>query len=342
MRRCVIALSVLVIAGASLAQGAGPQGGSDDQDEIARLVKRLGAEDFDTREEAMKRLVEIGRKAVPALEKAAKSKDPETAWRAEEALKRIRGTRSAPQAEVPRGTGGAGEKETPFAGEGFERWRKRFDEWFEKRRKEWERLSPGNLPLPEDVEKWLKRLDERFDKEFGEDPFKGMRRWVERMEKETEELRKDLWKRFKDSDEKPSPPMGGAPGASGLRLVLRLDGDGKMTVKRFVLRDGKWVEEEERRLMSGERTLGAVFVPVPEVLRYHLRLAKGEGLMVDHLEKHGLLAGAHLQRGDIILKVDDKPITSVKDLLEAVKDKEKVSAEVIREGERERMELPLK
>ncbi len=44
---------------------------ADDNSEISRLVKQLGSDDFDTREQASKRLDEIGDDALDALHKAA-------------------------------------------------------------------------------------------------------------------------------------------------------------------------------------------------------------------------------------------------------------------------------
>jgi HEAT repeat protein len=56
---------------------------SDDK-EIARLVKQLGDDDFDKREEATARLKEIGEPALDALDKAKSSRDAEVRRRAEE------------------------------------------------------------------------------------------------------------------------------------------------------------------------------------------------------------------------------------------------------------------
>lgn len=58
---------------------------------IARLVRELGDSSFEKRSAAQKELEQIGRPAVSALEKAAKSEDPEVSTRAMEALARIRG-----------------------------------------------------------------------------------------------------------------------------------------------------------------------------------------------------------------------------------------------------------
>lgn len=58
-------------------------------DEIARAIKQLGAADYKKREEATKQLWSAGRAAVPALEAANKSSDPEVSLRARQLLANI-------------------------------------------------------------------------------------------------------------------------------------------------------------------------------------------------------------------------------------------------------------
>lgn len=57
-----------------------------DTNEIAKAIRNLGAPDFKTREAASQYLSEAGRDALPALEAAAKSSDPEVQMRAQELL----------------------------------------------------------------------------------------------------------------------------------------------------------------------------------------------------------------------------------------------------------------
>lgn len=57
--------------------------------EIAELAESLGAEDFNIREKATRRLLEIGVPAVPLLSKAAESRDPEIRARAKSILRDI-------------------------------------------------------------------------------------------------------------------------------------------------------------------------------------------------------------------------------------------------------------
>jgi len=71
-------------------------------EDAAALVKQLGSEDYGVREEAQKKLVEMGDKAVPALEDALKSEDLEVRLRAGRALRAIgAGAKKAEQPEQP-------------------------------------------------------------------------------------------------------------------------------------------------------------------------------------------------------------------------------------------------
>jgi len=67
------------------------------------LAKKLGHDDYEVREAATRKLIEMGEKAVPALEEALKSPDLEARLRAGRALRAIRGS----------GEGAAGEDEQP-------------------------------------------------------------------------------------------------------------------------------------------------------------------------------------------------------------------------------------
>jgi hypothetical protein len=56
------------------------------KDEVKQLVAQLAAADYAEREAAEKRLLELGRLAVPALKEALKASDPEVQFRAERLL----------------------------------------------------------------------------------------------------------------------------------------------------------------------------------------------------------------------------------------------------------------
>jgi hypothetical protein len=92
----------LALAALVFAQGA---------DDPAEIVKQLGSEDYAVREEAQRKLIEMGEKAVPALEEALKSDDLEVRLRAGRALRAIGG--EARQAEKAEETERAEQPATP-------------------------------------------------------------------------------------------------------------------------------------------------------------------------------------------------------------------------------------
>jgi hypothetical protein len=65
-------------------------------DKIRQLVGRLGDDSFALREKATRELVAMGAVAVPLLQEAAKSQDPEIARRAAHCLRKISGRRRSP------------------------------------------------------------------------------------------------------------------------------------------------------------------------------------------------------------------------------------------------------
>ena len=86
-------LSSALLTGCALmpavALGMASRGQADRQAEIARLVKQLGSDDYDRREQAERRLVEIGSAAVPALRAVLDDPDPEVRLRAGRAYRKL-------------------------------------------------------------------------------------------------------------------------------------------------------------------------------------------------------------------------------------------------------------
>jgi hypothetical protein len=76
---------------------------AEDPADVDGLISKLGDRDYAVREEATKKLVEMGEKAIPALEKALQSEDLEVRVRAGQALRAIRGNGAEEaKAEEPR------------------------------------------------------------------------------------------------------------------------------------------------------------------------------------------------------------------------------------------------
>ncbi len=69
---------------------------AQDTSGIESLIEQLGDADFTVREDATAKLIELGDEAVPFLEKALHSEDPEVTWRAEQALEAIKTAKEKP------------------------------------------------------------------------------------------------------------------------------------------------------------------------------------------------------------------------------------------------------
>ncbi len=89
---CLV-LALTLVAGSGQGSAAAPAiaapAAEDQQALIGCLIEQLGDKDFDRREAAEAKLAEIGWPALPALMKAAGSKDPEIALRAERAWTKV-------------------------------------------------------------------------------------------------------------------------------------------------------------------------------------------------------------------------------------------------------------
>ena len=81
----ILALALLTCFAAVGAEEQ-PASSAPSTEQLDKWASELGADDFNVREEAQKNLAAAGQAAVPALKKAAKSKDPEMRVRAERLL----------------------------------------------------------------------------------------------------------------------------------------------------------------------------------------------------------------------------------------------------------------
>ncbi len=86
----VSCLASLLTVSSAPAQDTPPAKTAADPTRIESLIRDLGHEEPARRDRAMKDLESVGRPAVPALQKALESGDPEIQWRAEKLLRSIR------------------------------------------------------------------------------------------------------------------------------------------------------------------------------------------------------------------------------------------------------------
>lgn len=309
MRLWVPVVSVLV-CGFLLAQ-QDQTTGEDLKAKIEHLVKQLGHEDFQKREQAMEELVKIGEPALKALKEAAKSDDPEVVWRAKEAIKRIKS--SHPQ---------------------------------ENRQKE-EQSFPipqpprlPELPKPPDLfkeggfEKWLKKFWKEHQKMLDE-----LQKQLDEDLKELERTRREFEKKMRQLFKQPQKPP---QTTRKEQTVILIGPNGKMRIKRYVWKDGRLVEKIEKEVPASLAVLGADLTSVPDFLRYHLRLKEKQGLLVNDIKEESPLRRSGIRRGDIILAVDGKPIFGQDDFCKAIEDKEKVKITVLQAGEKKEIEVKLR
>lgn len=233
MRKTLILLPAL-LAAAVLAQDV-PAAGD--------LIKKLGHEDYAVREEATRKLIEMGQDAVPALEEALKSEDLEVRLRAGRALSAIRrgGGEQAKEAEpelgdeplrtrrsVNRGVeiqmaDGKVKVRVRTVEDGKEVVKEYEGESLEQLRKDHPELNDalGGFQFRVgragafdfDMDEFWKGRGRAFDDEFWkslhrdlERDMERQRRWLEHSRKRLEEmLREDRWQ-F-DSEEAPSGPQ---------------------------------------------------------------------------------------------------------------------------------------
>jgi hypothetical protein len=111
-------LVVLLIIAALALWAVEPGASEGDSDRAARLIGRLGSDEFTEREAASKALDELGEKALPALRVAARSEDAEVRLRATVLIREIEGRRPRGPGELIlgtwRGTEAAADEQGPF------------------------------------------------------------------------------------------------------------------------------------------------------------------------------------------------------------------------------------
>ncbi|MEX2118611.1 MAG: PDZ domain-containing protein [Pirellulales bacterium] len=69
----------------------------------------------------------------------------------------------------------------------------------------------------------------------------------------------------------------------------------------------------------GEHWIGVMCTDVPDVLRAHLDLPKEQGILIVEVPADSPASKAGLEKNDVIVAVEDKPISSPRELLEAVR-----------------------
>ncbi|RME74990.1 MAG: PDZ domain-containing protein, partial [Planctomycetota bacterium] len=354
MRKGILFLAALFIScGILLGNGPGDKGASKKEEnnknlenqknkgeanlkeKIEKLIRLLGHENFQVREKATEELKKIGKPAVPYLEKALKSKEPEVQWRARNILQHIEGlgTKKEKSQERPRTQE---RPPVPDPNQVFPRFRFRFGGVLPK---ELEKLWK-DLGFRPDL---LKRMFPQF-KEF------------ERMNREFEEMRKRFEKIFKGFEIDPFKVKPLIPGRGQGTFKIYRWLNGKKIEETWRFRNGKWekVKKSEsttpsippKTLPKGPvpklgYKLGVQVEPAPKLLRYQLGLGQ-KGVIIRHVLPHSRAAKAGLVKWDIILEINGKSVSTpdeVRKILEQEGQKG-LKIQVFRQGKKILIEIP--
>ena len=100
--------------------------------------------------------------------------------------------------------------------------------------------------------------------------------------------------------------------------VLRQGKTISLDVKVGELEEEKAAETEEGDQFG---SLGMTVQEITPELAEYFQLDETEGLVVSEVEQYGPAAEAGLRRGDIILEVNQRPVTSLKDYRKALEKK---------------------
>ncbi|MHC4550264.1 MAG: HEAT repeat domain-containing protein [Planctomycetota bacterium] len=307
--RTPLLLIPLLLAAAVLAQQA---------TDVDDLVAKLGHDDYEVRESATQQLIDLGEKAVPALEKALQSEDLEVRLRAGRALRAIRGEgrkeveeteKAAPEpAPAPgRSSTSSGVEIQVLPGKVKVRihedvdGKKTVKEYEGASIEELKRKHPelrkhlGNLRFqlqrpgdPFDMEKFWKNWHRDFNDDF-------MRRWRDDARRDMERL--ERWLKMLQEHKLEDLDRSGRPGAARDRPVLGM------------------------RATRPDAVLDA-----------QLQL-QGRGLVVVAVEKDTLADALGLRRHDVLIELNGQGIEGLDGVARILRQRQeggKVTAKVVR------------
>jgi len=291
------------------------------------LVKKLGSEEYETREQATKDLIAMGEKAVPALKAALESDDLEVSLRAGRALRAIEGTKSrAGAAEGREGGKLPGEPGATTSSQvsvemrdGKVKVRRKVVENGVETEQEYEGESLEQLKRDHpELKDALGDLDVRT--RTGRDPLDAEDFWRDWGG----QLNDDFWKRWHED------------------------------MQRDMDRIRRW-QEEMRQRRGGEspfpergaasRTdalLGIQASAPDQVLDAQLDL-QGKGMVVREVRKGTLAERLGMQRFDVLVSLNGYEIEGRDDVVQALKDRkegDKAIAVVIRHAKRVDLATP--
>jgi hypothetical protein len=291
---------------------------------IDALIRDLGAEDFETREKASAELRKIGKPAVPALRKAAESEDAEVKMRAKAILEEL----EKPAKEKPKiGIGGSRITVKSVNGD----------------------TSYIIVPSNGDAITLTRAKDGAVQLDYTE-AGQAKTAKAESLAKFLE-THPELAKKYGISEDgidyagaRASFKGGGPRFHFDFNQELP-DFTEEMERLRKLFEDRDWgwdrdwtdpdLDELLRELRGGGRAPsahGASFSEVDEVLRAHLEIPEGTGLVVRRVKEDSLAAKLGLKKNDIVLEVDGTKVSSTRDVKSLLK--KDSTLQILRGGKR--------
>lgn len=317
-------IAALALATAAFAFPAAAQ----EDPKVRDLIRQLGSEDFQTRENATLELKKIGRPAEEALRGALSNEDPEVRARARQILEDLEQA-GKPRADAPKlprrvvpglpglAFRGASVQVTSVNGDSTTK------------------ITPGDGSAPITFHK---AAGGSVKLEYQNDKGESKTAEAESIEKFVKD-HKELAEKFGITE--------GGINYAGARTSFKGGGGGFSGAPfprgGFRFRGVPQGDEEdlneflnellgERR---GARAGGATFEPVPDALRAQFEIPEGEGLVVGRVSEGSAAEAAGLRKNDVLLEVDGKKVSSAKGLAEALK--KPGSLTVLRKGQREKL-----
>jgi hypothetical protein len=306
---------------------------------IQKLVQDLGSEDFETREKAATELKKIGKAAADALKKAAESDDAEIRLRAKRILEEIE--RKKPQkrigssVSIQSSNGDTSYLLTPNEGDPIT----------------FKRLKSGGVELEyavdgqkktaksESIEKFLeehKGLAEKYGITKDGISYGGSRisfraapsfRFGGQDEEFWKKFEKDLeeWqKRFQERDWFWDPGVDPEEFEKEMDRLRKRAMDPDLDPEDFFHDWNRWQRRDSAH--------GAVLEPADEVLRAHLEIPEGTGLVVRRVREGSLAEQFGLRKNDILLDIDGTKVASWRDATKLLKKESTVT--ILRGGKK--------
>ncbi len=106
-----------------------------------------------------------------------------------------------------------------------------------------------------------------------------------------------------------------SPGETAPMKILREGKEQEISVTVEELKE----EETEKPSEETQKQLGISLQPVTPEIALELGMKKAEGIVVTNVEPNSAASEAGIQRGDVILEVDRKPVNSIREFTETVR-----------------------